>query len=166
MYTACSTRVLFAHFVFCSPVVNVSAQGSCTITSTNSPDLIAAAGILAHGTEYLMIECECVGDNGLQQSEIRWFLPDATIVATQANVLDGAPYHLNGILVIPTFNHSYDGTYTCGVGNNYPPTPMTTITLSLPGEMSEVNFNCVCINIADFEISIAFKIFLLQTDTV
>jgi len=115
-------------------VADVSAQGSCAITSTNSTDLIAA-----NGTQNVMIECECVGDDGLQQSEIRWFLPDATIVATQANVPDGAPYHFNGTLVIPTFNDSYDGTYTCGVGYNYPPTPMTTITLSLPGELSGVN---------------------------
>jgi len=41
-------------------VVNVSAQGSCTVTPTNPITLTAAGGVLVDGTQNVMIECRCV----------------------------------------------------------------------------------------------------------
>jgi len=75
-----------------------------------------------------------VDGNGTRLQMTRWFLPDRNIVVTKN---DGTPYCSNSnrvsTLVIPTFNGSYDGTYTCGIGNDYPPKPMTTFTVTLPG---------------------------------
>ena len=86
-----------------------------------------------------MVECRCVDDDGNALSLARWFDPNNVRVATQQNAPKGGPYRISGnnnrlaTLVIPTFSDSYDGTYTCGIGNNHPPTPMITIGLSLAG---------------------------------
>jgi len=117
----------------------MSAQ-SCTINPRSPSNLTATGGVLVDGTQNVMIECECVDDNGRRLRKIRWFFPDTTIVAKQINPPDGAPYRINNnrlqTLVIPTFGDSYDGTYTCGVSEDetYPPNPLTVISLTLPGE--------------------------------
>ena len=41
------------------PVVDVSAQGSCTITPINPTTLTTAGGVLPNGTENVMIQCNC-----------------------------------------------------------------------------------------------------------
>jgi len=121
-------------------VVNVSAQGSCTVTPTSPINLTVAGGVLVDGTQNVMIKCRCVDDGGTLLRKVRWFFPNTTIVAKQTDPPDDAPYRDNSnrisTLVIPTFNDSYDGMYTCGVSedNAYPPNPLTTITLTLPGE--------------------------------
>jgi len=122
-------------------VVTVSAQSlSCTVTPTSPNNLTAAGGVLFNRTQNVTIECECVDDHGTQLMGVRWFFFDATLVARQTDPPNGAPYCISAnsgrlsTLVIPTFNDSYDGTYICGLGNTYPPNPLTTISLTLQGE--------------------------------
>ena len=72
-----------------------------------------------------MIQCNCTYDDGRVVDVVKWYDPvgirlispaavaifDAT-VPHFTRVTDGD--HSNIILIIPTFNYSYDGTYTCG----------------------------------------------------
>ena len=71
----------------------------------------------------------------------RWFNTNQIRLNTQANTNPGNPYFiLNGTgnteatLVIPTFNSSYAGTYTCGrnlLMNPATMPPTATITLNI-----------------------------------
>ena len=49
-------------------VVDVSAQGACTITAVNPTTLTAAGGVLAicNGTENVTIRCNCTDGNGVE----------------------------------------------------------------------------------------------------
>jgi len=131
--------------VFSSTVANVSAQ-NCTINPRSPSNLTVTGGVLTDGTQNVMIGCECVDDKEKRVGDVRWFFPNTTVVARQSDAPDGAPYRNNNnrlqILVIPTFNDSYDGTYTCGVSKNdkHPPSPMTNITLTLEGEKYHMLF--------------------------
>ena len=44
-------------------MVDVSAQGGCTITPINPTTLTAAGGVLASGTVNVMIQCNCTDDD-------------------------------------------------------------------------------------------------------
>jgi len=81
-----------------------------------------------------------VDNSNVPLSPVRWFHPNNMRISSQSNTPTGAPYYISSdnsrlaTLVIPTFNDSYDGTYTCRLNNNYPPNPMTTIDLTLAGK--------------------------------
>jgi len=119
-------------------VVDVSSLDSCTVTPTSPNNLTSAGGALVDGTQNVTIECECVDYRGSRLRRVRWFFFGTTLVARQTDPPNGAPYYIsanNGrlsTLVIPTFNDSYDGTYTCGRGDIL--IPFTTISLTLLGE--------------------------------
>ena len=60
---------------------------------------------------------------------------DLLVQGIEDNYVVDTPYlekkhnDTNAVLDIPTFNYSYDGTYTCGIGNNYPPgAPNATVS--------------------------------------
>jgi len=118
----------------------VSAQGSCTITPTSPDHLTVDGKELPDTTQKVMIECRCVDDKNTSLSRVRWFGHNNIRIMSQSDTPTGAPYFINkksgrlATLVIPTFNDSYDGTYTCGMGTEYPPNPITSITLTLAGE--------------------------------
>jgi len=77
------------------------------------------------------IYCNCSG-----RYPVRWFSPGGKQVPTVYNVPNGAPFFKRGyernsaIIIIPTFNYSYAGTYTCGVGTSFPPSPIVITNLS------------------------------------
>ena len=137
--------VTIAHFLH--PVVDVSAQGSCTITPINPTTLTTAGGVLPNGTENVMIRCNCSEDDGSVITSIRWYKPDGSIVpriGTNSHIA-GAPHitrpsgdsdNRNITLVIPTFNDSYDGNYICGrrSGDNLVP-PITAVSLTIGGKL-------------------------------
>ena len=128
-------------------MVHISAQGNCTITPINPTTLTAAGGVILIGTENVTIRCNCTDDYGTV-IKVRWYnatvarLPDTL---NRREFLADAPHFIrnvkgddtNIILVIPTFNDSYDGIYTCGRlrRNNYPPgAPNATVNLNIGGE--------------------------------
>ena len=137
---------LCTHYVCCyvfHTVIDVSAQGTCTVTPLNPITLTAAGGVLVDGTENVMIQCNCSDDVGAVLQPIRWFDLKGNIILTTAHrrYVTGTPYFdkrpddTNVVLVIPTFNDSYDGTYTCGVGNDYPPGALNaTVNLTIGGK--------------------------------
>ena len=103
-------------------MVDVSAEGGCTITPINPTTLTAAGGVLASGTVNVTILCNnCTDGDGGTLSRVRWYDPNRTRLKVPGNRVPVAPYYLrlNGsnndaLLVIPTFTDSYNGTYTCG----------------------------------------------------
>ena len=103
-------------------MVDVSAQGGCAITAINPTTLTDAGGVLTSGTVNVTIQCNCTDDNDTVIDPVRWYDPDGTrlLVDTNNSYVAGTPYYrrapddTNILLVIPTFNGSYDGTYTCG----------------------------------------------------
>ena len=135
--------IIFVCFIV-HPVVDVSAQGGCTITPINPTTLTTAGGVLASGTENVMIQCNCTDDDGTVVNPVRWYDPDGTrlLVSGYSNYVAGTPYYrrepdnTNIALVIPTFNDSYDGTYTCGgrVSYGLPGPPNAVVILTIAGK--------------------------------
>ena len=127
-------------------MVDVSAQASCTVTPISPTTPTAAGGVLPNGTENVMIRCTCSEDDGSVITNVRWYGPDGIIVTRIGTnkFIAGAPHftrpsgdsdNRNVTLVIPTFNDSYDGNYTCGRrsdGNLV--SPKTTVSLTISGE--------------------------------
>ena len=126
-------------------MVNVSAQ-SCAITPLSPTTLTATGGAIPIGTMNVRIQCGCTERNGGAVNVVRWYDPAGTRLVSARNTVKFDPNvpHLtrvdvsndrNIILVIPTFNDSYDGTYTCGReaadrAALTPPTADVTLTIS------------------------------------
>ena len=128
-------------------MVDVSAQGGCTITPINPTTLTAAGGVLAIGTEKVTIRCNnCTNDYGTL-GRVRWYDPAGNRLVNPSNpvYMHGVPYYtrVNGAnddikLVIPTFNDSYDGTYTCGERvskGELPGPPNAVVILTIGGKL-------------------------------
>ena len=76
-YETATASVPNSHnFAFLYTVVDVSAQGTCTVTPLNPITLTTAGGVLADGSVNVMIQCNCSDDVALKL--IRWFGPDGT----------------------------------------------------------------------------------------
>ena len=135
-------------------VVDVSAQGSCTITPLSPTTLTATGGVIPSGTMNVRIRCRCTESGGTAVSIVRWYDPAGTRLVSARNPAEfnaNVPHftRVNGdhgntvdntdiILVIPTFNESYDGTYTCG-GHADDRTALTPPTADVTLTISELN---------------------------
>ena len=126
-------RILIVSSILGYMLVNVSAQRRCIVTPLSSI-----------GVENVIIHCNC-SDGGAPLQPIRWFDPDEDRIVGTAHrrYVAGTPYFerrpddTNVVLVIPTLNATYAGTYTCGVGNIFPPGPpngTVNLTVSTRGE--------------------------------
>ena len=142
-------------------MVDVSAQ-SCTITPLNPSTLTATGGAINYGTENVRIRCSCTESNGNAVSIVRWYDPAGTRLVSARNPAEfnaNVPHftRVNGdqgntvdntdiILVIPTFNDSYDGMYTCGreVANREALTPPTAdVMLTIISELMNNTISCL-----------------------
>ena len=126
-------------------MVNVSAQ-SCTVIPLSPTTLTATGGELPSGTMNVRIQCGCTERNGGSVNVVRWYDPAGTRLVSAFNTVKFDPNvphftrvdvssNRNVILVIPTFNGSYDGWYTCGRDADdrsalTPPTANVTLTIS------------------------------------
>ena len=122
-----------------------SPQEECTITPLNPTNVLTATGgALASGTENVMIQCSCTITN---DEVVRWYDPDGNQLVNNGskNFIPGTPHYtrvegstddMNIILVIPIFNDTYDGTYTCGrrVSNTELGAPNISVVLTIAGE--------------------------------
>ena len=108
-------------------VFDLSAQGNCTITPMNPTSFITRGGVLPvpYGMQNVMIQCNCSDVIGIALDPIRWFYSNGSIIDHQTDhgfpYFTRAPDDKNVVLVIPTFNDSYDGIYSCGFGKKFPP---------------------------------------------
>ena len=145
-----ASHVLISTFsVFFHPVVNVSAEGSCTVTPLNPTTLTATGGALPNGTMNVMIQCNCTYDNGTVVGKVRWYnIKGKRLFAdTNTNKVDLTAPHFTRVygsdthvtLVIPTFNDSYDGTYKCGnrdgESGDGPGSPNVNVILTIEGDI-------------------------------
>ena len=134
-------------------MVDVSAQGSCTITPLSPTTLTATGGAIPSGTMDVRIRCNCTQSDGTAVSIVRWYDPAGTrLVSARSGAFNPNVPHftrVNGdtgdtvdnsniILVIPTFTDSYDGRYTCG-GNADDRTALTPPTADVTLTISELN---------------------------
>ena len=126
---------------FLHPVVDVSAQSSCTVTPLNPATLTATGGVLVNGIMDVRIQCVCTVTI---DQRVRWYDPKVTFIVGQrhSHHMAGSPYiirdNINNItLVIPIFNDSYDGTYYCGirVNDNQFTSPSAAVTLTITSEL-------------------------------
>ena len=126
-------------------MIDVSAQGGCIITPINPTTLTAAGGVLANGTVNVTIRCNnCTDDDGTLD-RVWWYDPDGKrlvdATTNQYDYVPGTPHFIrvddannDVLLVIPTFNDPYDGTYTCGGKNS-----TATVVLTIGGKYWKVN---------------------------
>ena len=118
-------NVICIYYIF-----NLLAQGNCTVTAINPTNLTAVGKVfaIAYGTQNVMIQCNCSNVNGTALYFIRWFDSEGISIHHQTDhkYVPGIPHFLkahndkNVILVVPVFNDSYDGIYTCGVEKSFP----------------------------------------------
>ena len=137
--TSVLTTIHFLH-----PVVDVSAQGNCTITPLNPTTLTATGGAVVSGTVNVTIRCICSIITFGQF--VRWYDINGNFLRrnNHMNYVAGSPYYIRSTtnpdteatLFIPTFNDSYDGTYNCGirVTNTEFTEPSAAVTLTI-GEL-------------------------------
>ena len=105
----------------------------CNIISTSIPTLTTPSGMIANGTEDVILYCICVQDS-VAVGPVLWFFNDTQITTTQAN--GNSPYYrgnVPGPLIIPLFVSGNDGIYRCGSDINIESTSDNSITLTLPG---------------------------------
>ena len=131
---------------FLHSVINpTSTQEECTITPLNPTTLTATGGALAIGTENVMIQCSCTI---YDDDRVRWYDPGGFQLYNNAskNFTSGTPHYtrvesssdnMNVILVIPTFNDTYNGTYYCGIRVNRTTfrAPNANVVLTIAGEL-------------------------------
>ena len=122
-------------------VSDVSAKANCSITSIFPTTLTASGGKFVDGTKNVEIHCTCTDVNGMASNYVRWYDPDGEGVFERSyhKYVPGTPYFEttldNYALVIPIFNGSYDGVYTCEIVNNYSYVkPKATVNLTLDGK--------------------------------
>ena len=124
-------------------MIDVSAQ-SCNVRPISPTTLTATGGAIVNGTMNVRIRCSCTESGGTAVDRVRWYDPDGTRLVSALNTVKfnpDAPHFTRVntndrdiILVIPTFNDSYDGRYTCGRNADdrsvlTPPTADVTLTI-------------------------------------
>ena len=103
-----------------------------------------------------MIQCNCTYAGGRVVNIVKWYNPvDIRLISPEGDGFNAnVPYFTrvtdgnssNIILVIPTFNYSYDGTYNCGrrINRHFSDilgTPNAAVTLTTVGGLM---INTVC----------------------
>ena len=110
---------------------------NCSIISTNLPTVTAAGGVIANGTQNVILYCICMRVDSIVTVGLTFWFFDGSPTLTQDNG-SGNPYSRNNVpsaLIIPSFVTPHDGNYSCAHINNFGnvATLGDTITLSLPG---------------------------------
>ena len=122
-------------YVYCFIHI-IGAGGSpriCNIISTSLPTLTTPNGVIANGTEDVILYCTCM-QSGVAVGPTEWSFNSALVTTTQANGTN--PYYRDNVpspLIIPLFVTGNDGTYRCGSDINIGATSDNIITLTLPG---------------------------------
>ena len=125
-------------------VADPAGDVNCSIVSTNLPTVTTAGGVIANGTQNVILYCICMRvDSNVTVGQTFWFFNGAQITLTQDNG-SGNPYSRDMVpstLTIPSFVTPHDGNYSCTHHNNFNDvaTLGDTITLTLPGIYTYVN---------------------------
>ena len=110
-------------------------QTNCSIISTSLPTVTAAGGVIANGTQNVILYCICYRSD-VALAPILWYFNDVQVTLTGDNGR-GDPYYRDtapSALIIPSFVTGHDGNYSCGNPNiNDVSLHGDTIILTLPG---------------------------------
>ena len=121
-----------------SYVADPGTNVNCSIVSTNLPTVTAAGGVIANGTQNVILYCVCMRVNSIVTvGQAFWFFNGVRITLTQDDG-SGSPYSRDNVpstLTIPSFVTPHDGNYSCTHFNNFDEvaTLGDTITLTLTG---------------------------------
>ena len=110
-------------------------QTNCNIISTNLPTVTGAGGVIANGTQNVILYCICNRSN-VAAGPTYWYFNDAPVTLSESDETDGNPYYRNNVpspLIIPSFVAPHDGTYSCVRSANLSDVSRVDITLTLPG---------------------------------
>ena len=91
------------------------------------------SGVIANGTEDVILYCICMLDN-VAVGPVLWFFNNTQVTATQFN--GNSPYYRNNVpgpLIIPLFVAGNNGTYRCGSDTTIGSTSDNIITLTVSG---------------------------------
>ena len=119
-------------------VANPGGGVNCSFVSTNLPTVTGAGGVIANGTQNVILYCICMRVNSIVTvGRAFWFFNGVQITLTQDDG-SGNPYFRNNVpstLTIPSFVTPHDGNYSCTHNDNFNEvaTLGDTITLTLPG---------------------------------
>ena len=119
--------------VFIHIIGNANLPRTCNIISTSLPTLTTPSGVIANGTEDVILYCICV-QNNVAVAPVLWFFNDTQVTDTQFN--GNSPYYRDNVpspLIIPLFVAGNDGTYRCGSDITIESTSDNIITLTLSG---------------------------------
>ena len=124
----------------------------CNITSTNLPTVTAAGGVIANGTQNVILYCICMRiDSNIVVGGTGWFFNGVLITLTQDDG-SGNPYSRDNVpstLTIPSFVSPHDGNYSCGpAGYHFSSASMLgdDITLTLASKYVYTNICMHCYN--------------------
>ena len=118
-------------YIFTAPADG--SQRTCTIISTSLPTVTTPSGVIANGTQNVILYCICMDDN-VAVGPTEWLFNGIKVTLTTAS--GNNPYARNNVpgpLIIPSFVTGNDGTYQCGSGDS---SQEDTITLTLLGMYS------------------------------
>ena len=107
---------------------------TCTIISTSLPTVTTPSGVIASGTQNVILYCVCMEDN-VAVGPTTWSFNGTEVTLTEDDG-SGNPYARNNVpgpLIIPSFVTGTVGTYQCRATTISVPSPGDTITLTLPG---------------------------------
>ena len=119
-------------------VADPDGNVNCSIVSTNLPTVTAAGGVIANGTQNVILYCICMRVNTIVTvGQTFWFFNRVQVTRIQDD-RSGNPYSRNNVpstLIIPSFVAPHDGDYSCTHRNRIGEiaTLGDTITLTLPG---------------------------------
>ena len=120
------------YFIFTDPAAN--SQRTCTIISTSLPIVTTPSGVIASGTQNVILYCICMEDN-VTVGPTEWLFNGTAVTLTEDDG-SGNPYARNNVpgpLIIPSFVTGTIGTYRCRSATASVSSLGDTITLTLPG---------------------------------
>ena len=128
MFNICNYLIYF--------VADPEGDINCNIVSTNLPTVTAAGGVIAYGTQNVILYCIC-NKNNVAAGRAKWFLNGTRIFLARDDG-SGSPYVrdiLPSTLTIPSFVAPHNGIYSCGPTNRFNDVSSRgdEITLALPG---------------------------------
>ena len=125
---------MFDIFINLYTVPAENSTRTCTIISTSLPTVTTPSGVIASGTQNVILYCICMEDN-VAVGPTTWNFNGTGVTLTEDNG-SGNPYSRNNVpgpLIIPFFGTGTVGTYQCRSSTASVSSPGDTITLTLPG---------------------------------
>ena len=100
-------------------IADPDIQTNCNIISTSLPTVTAAGGVIANGTQNVILYCIC-NRSDVAVGPTLWYFNGVQVTLTETVTTDGNPYYRNNVpspLIIPSFVTGHDGNYSCSNPN-------------------------------------------------